>query len=281
MRSVKIKMGSKGELVKIWQALLIKEGFSLKADGIFGPRTHAATIGLQKRLNLPETGIVDEQTWQMNRNELSKKDKETNRIVSDEGRDLILTYEVGGSDGSYYNRFLKRPTVPAWQTTQSGVTIMIGKDLGHSSKENIREEVSPYTSPENLNRLLTVQGMKSRIAFQNLNRVSDIEFSWEDAVSHFERFTIPRFWTLTRNTFTGINSAPQAVKDVMISIVFNRGSKLTGATRVEMLNIRNLISQKNWHLISDEIRKMKRLWPNVRGLLRRRDAEADFLDRNL
>lgn len=49
--------------VKTWQLLLVRLGFAITADGIFGPRTEEATRNAQLRAGLPVTGIVDGPTW--------------------------------------------------------------------------------------------------------------------------------------------------------------------------------------------------------------------------
>lgn len=54
----KIKKGSKGKTVRIWQEIL-----GVDVDGIFGPKTEAATKKLQKKHGIDDTGIVGEKTW--------------------------------------------------------------------------------------------------------------------------------------------------------------------------------------------------------------------------
>lgn len=53
-----IKRGSKGKIVKVWQAVLGAE-----IDGSFGPDTEKKTKALQKKLGLAQTGVVDKATW--------------------------------------------------------------------------------------------------------------------------------------------------------------------------------------------------------------------------
>jgi len=61
--------------------------------------------------------------------------------------------------------------------------------------------------------------------------------------------------------------------------VFNRGSSVKGSRRAEMARIRELVPTKNYLVIAEEIRKMKRIWAGkgLDGLLRRRDKEADLV----
>lgn len=205
----------------------------------------------------------------------------SNRLLSDRGLDLVLDYEVGGSDGVYYNKFLKHPTVPAWQTTQSGVTIGIGWDAGYNTPTTLNKEWGEFLSVQNIKSLEKVLGLKSSNAYNNLYQVKNISIEWEIAKNQFLKYTIPRFYNLTSKVFPNFEIAPTAIKDALVSLVFNRGGSLRGNSRKEMREIHRLMSLKQWDKISAEFRKMKRLWPNVKGVLKRREAEAKFIDDNL
>ena len=202
-------------------------------------------------------------------------------MLSDKGLDLILEFEVGGADGVYYNRFLKKPTVPAWQTTNSGVTIGVGTDMGYQKKENVDEEWSEYLSPEDIKKLYKVIGLKGRNAHANLDKVEGVEVSWEDARDQFNKYTVPRYTRMAKSTFPNFDDAPISVQEGLISLVFNRGNSLKGDSRSEIREIVNLMSKKEWNGIPEQIRSMKRLWPKVKGLIRRREAEAKFIEKRL
>jgi peptidoglycan hydrolase-like protein with peptidoglycan-binding domain len=59
-----IKLGDRNQLVSQWQSLLNKNmGESLATDGSYGNLSYNATKRAQKVLGLPETGIVDQITW--------------------------------------------------------------------------------------------------------------------------------------------------------------------------------------------------------------------------
>lgn len=58
-----IKSGSRGNLVKVAQLLLIRSGRSLAADGIFGAKTVSATKSFQKSKGLTADGIIGTNTW--------------------------------------------------------------------------------------------------------------------------------------------------------------------------------------------------------------------------
>jgi len=57
--------GARAETVKAIQRALLTAGFDpLGSDGGYGKNTAAAVLAFQKARHLPETGIVDETTWQ-------------------------------------------------------------------------------------------------------------------------------------------------------------------------------------------------------------------------
>lgn len=53
-----IKLGDRSDAVKVWQGLI-----GLKADGIFGPATDAATRAFQSKNGLVADGVVGPKTW--------------------------------------------------------------------------------------------------------------------------------------------------------------------------------------------------------------------------
>jgi GH24 family phage-related lysozyme (muramidase) len=119
----------------------------------------------------------------------------------------------------------------------------------------------------------------------------DIKVSESAASEVFAQRTVPLFHALTRKTFPGMEQLPADAQGALLSLVYNRGSALSGDRRTEMRAIRDIIqnavqsgSVKSnlrpvLHAIAAEVQSMKRLWVNagVPGLLRRRDAEAELI----
>lgn len=58
-----IQKGSNGKDVREWQTYLNNNGFKLTVDGIFGDKTHEATVNYQQNNGLTADGIVGENTW--------------------------------------------------------------------------------------------------------------------------------------------------------------------------------------------------------------------------
>jgi GH24 family phage-related lysozyme (muramidase) len=90
---------------------------------------------------------------------------------------------------------------------------------------------------------------------------------------------LPRFINETKKAFPNSDKLHPDAFGALVSLVFNRGASVSGPSRIEMLNIRNLIDSKNYEAIANEVRKMKRLWigKGLDGLLVRRDDEASLI----
>jgi len=196
--------------------------------------------------------------------------------ISDKALNLILKYEVGGGE-SYYNRFLYRPI---WPGLNSGVTIGVGYDLGYNNLQSFKASWTGKLSTQDIIRLARALGVKGRSAKELIPGVKDIKISWEHALSVFKSYTIPIFADQTNRAFPGADRLHPDAYGALVSLVFNRGSDLTGSRRIEMARIRTLVPKKDYKAIASEIRKMKRLWVNagVDGLLKRREDEAKLVE---
>lgn len=58
-----LKMGSKGDWVKIAQARLVVNGYNIEVDGDFGPKTKEAVIKFQTSYGLTKDGVIGPKTW--------------------------------------------------------------------------------------------------------------------------------------------------------------------------------------------------------------------------
>ena len=76
--------------------------------------------------------------------------------------------------------------------------------------------------------------------------------------------------------FPGADQLHPDAFGALVSLVFNRGSAVTGTNREEMMGIRTLISSKDYKAISNLITSMKHIWvgKGLDGLLKRRDDES-------
>lgn len=60
-----IAIGSRGKAVELWQIIA-----GVKADGIYGDKTNAATKAIQKVHGLEQTGVVDAKAWKAGLNSI-------------------------------------------------------------------------------------------------------------------------------------------------------------------------------------------------------------------
>lgn len=58
-----LKIGSKGEWVKLAQARLFVNGYKIEVDGDFGPKTKEAVIKFQESYGLTKDGVIGPKTW--------------------------------------------------------------------------------------------------------------------------------------------------------------------------------------------------------------------------
>ena len=189
---------------------------------------------------------------------------------------LILKYEVGGGE-AYYNKFLKKPT---WPGAFSGVTIGIGYDLGYHTNAQFKDDWKDFLDERQLTRLSVTVGVKGKSARGYLAGVKDIIVPWSSALSVFEETTIPKFINQTKQIYPGVEDLYPDAFGALVSLVFNRGSSLSGKRRAEMLAIKSLVPKRDYKGIAQQIRNMKRLWrgAGVDGLLKRREDEAKLVE---
>lgn len=200
--------------------------------------------------------------------------------LNDASVQLILEFEVGGGQ-DFYNQHLKSPI---WPGEASGVTIGVGYDLGYNSIAVIQADWSPHLDAQVIQRLLSCAGKTGPQAKAALGAVKDIVISWDAAFAVYQDVTIPKFCNLTRTAFPGFDNLDPNCQGALVSLVFNRGSSMKGDRRTEMRAIRDLVPQKDYRGIANQITAMKRLWIGTtieKGMSRRRDAEAALVLKSL
>lgn len=205
--------------------------------------------------------------------------------VSQKAVDLIIYYEVGGK--SYYNKNYTKPIVPAWQTTQSGVTVGFGFDLGYNNPSEIEKAFNGILSDREIKVLQSVSGLKGKNAYYNgLPKVKNsIYLTYDQAEIVFKRDSLPRFTKQTADAFKlSPNRLHPHSNGALTSLVFNRGPSMANtSSRKEMRDIRYNISIKREDKVPSDIKSMKRLWSytKLKGLHLRRDAEAALFTEGL
>lgn len=190
---------------------------------------------------------------------------------------LLFDYEVGGGK-SYYDKYLSKFT---WPGGASGPTIGIGVDCGYYTKDELAKIFSFLKSDQ----IKLIQGASGKTGasgkeYTKTLREAGITVSWDEAKEIFESLTWPKFAKLAEKAFPGLDKLCDNAYGAIVSLVFNRGSSMTGDNRLEMRNIRDLVPKKNYKGIANELRKMKRIWKGkgLDGLIERREAEAKLVE---
>lgn len=199
------------------------------------------------------------------------------KSISKKTLNLLLKHEVGGGQ-KYYEKYLSSFT---WPGGASGPTIGIGIDCGYYSKEELAKMFN-YLSDSDLQLVLNASGKtgESGRLYANKLRGFDIKMTWDRAFEIFEQKTWIKFSKLAERIYPDLKYLCEDAYGAIVSLIFNRGASLTGPSRVEMKNLINLISNKNYKGMAREVRKMKRLWvgKNMEGLLKRREDEALLIE---
>lgn len=263
------KLGDRGDGVRAAvQYPLSRLGYALVQDGIYGLGTKAAVEKFQRANGLTVDGVFGPLSSAMAEALLTAGGHDND--ISVRAYQLILDYEVGGGE-SYYNLRLRYPTVPS---DSSGVTIGIGYDLGYEA------DLAPFVgkvSGDALQRLGRALGKKGDIARAVCRTVQDVSIPWHVAQAVFDEFTLPTEMAKTHKAFPGLWELPLDVQGALVSLVYNRGAAMTGDHRREMRQIRDAVLARDIPAIAGALVGMKRLWPDLAGLRKRRDAEAQLV----
>jgi GH24 family phage-related lysozyme (muramidase) len=205
-------------------------------------------------------------------------------MIAPKAVDLILDFEGLDQPGT-------------WPGEQSGITLGHGYDLGYCSFDEFRRDWAPHLSATAIATLKMAIGKKAGAAKRIAPAFRDIHVSRAAARVVFESATLPKWTAQTRLAFPGCELLPELAFGALVSLVFNRGGDTDGSKprRKEMASIRSAVQQ--WAALSPtvsgaglntllltvaaQIRSMKRLWvgKGVDGLLRRREAEAQLVER--
>lgn len=262
MAAAELKLGDRGDEVRSAQDLMNRIGMLLEADGVFGKGTEAAVRDTQSIGKLPVTGRLDEATWTWLRAQPEPSPVITTRAVV-----FIVKEEVGSR--SYYASRAARPTYPGGQ---SGITIGVGYDLRFQTAEDFNADWGAVLTQTQLDALTPFVGRQgSDDAARGLNALT---IPWQAAWTVFIQRLLPNYVARTRDAFPGFDRLTGLSRGVLVSLVYNRGAKMTGDDRKEMRDIRDAVETGNLTLIPDAILSMKRLWPDSEGLRQRRDREA-------
>lgn len=198
-------------------------------------------------------------------------------MISQGAIDLIVASEVTSKQA--YDAKYKHPT---WPGGASGVTIGIGYDLGYQTQAEIAKDWKTQSAAV-LNRLIACAGVKGQLAQTYTNTMKDVVIPWDNAMGVFINHDIPKWEAICAAQLPNFTRLPADCKGALVSLAYNRGASFTtaGDRYKEMRAIRTNMILGNLDAIPEDFRAMKRLWPNMKGLRIRRDAEAYLFQKGL
>lgn len=192
---------------------------------------------------------------------------------------LVVNAEIGSR--AQYDRIYHKPV---WPQGQSGITVAIGYDLGYATRDKVQQDFGGALPAAMIIAMQNVVGLKGTAARGALATVKDkVSIPWDVAMRVFEK-DFERYEKML------IRACPRSVElngdcfGALASIVYNRGAggfTMPGDRYSEMRLIRAAIASGDFRSIPSYIRRMKRLWPNMGGLLKRREDEADLFEHGL
>lgn len=186
--------------------------------------------------------------------------------------DLIVAHEIS-SKAMYIKRYQR----PEWPGAASGITVGIGYDLGYNTREQILKDWSNFLTPDVIRNMQRYAGITGKAAKAKLAEAKPlILVPWDAAMAVFMNTSMPKFEAIALRACPGSEKLPAGCFGVLTSLTYNRGASYSkdGDRYREMRNIRALIASGKWDKVPAELRSMKRLWPALPGLQRRRDEEA-------
>ena len=196
-------------------------------------------------------------------------------MINKRSIDFIIQHEAGGR--AYYDKVLQKPI---WPGGESGVTIGLGYDLGYNTEKQFIKDWGKVLSEPNVKTLKTVIGFKGQKAKLSLKgELLNIRIPYNIAYDVFVKCSIPRYYKLALTIYPNLKELNEDTQGALVSMVFNRGASLNGDSRKEMRAIVDLVKNKDYEGIAEEIEKSKRLWEHkgLDGLVIRREAEADMI----
>lgn len=171
-----------------------------------------------------------------------------------------------------------------WPGASSGISLGHGYDLGFHSHDEFRGDWGPFLTEDQLNRLAKAIGKTGTAAKNIAGNYTGITIKRADADTVFMRGTLPKIKLWAAKSFPGVTALPADAQGALVSLVYNRGTDMTGDRRREMREVRDAVANASLPVsgklssIAASIRSMKRLWPDMLGLRRRRDAEAALVE---
>jgi hypothetical protein len=182
-------------------------------------------------------------------------------------------------------------TKMGWPGGASGVTLPYGYDLGYHTLGQFAEW-RPFLSVNDFAILRALIGVTGTTARDRARVLTGVTVPLAAAKWVFLHNEMPRAERSTEAVFPGVEKLPTDAAGALVSLVFNRGTRLTDndpliCERREMRAIRDAVPLGDLMEIAVNLRSMCRLWTGMlhhpydvrmSGLIQRRGAEASLVE---
>ena len=114
-------------------------------------------------------------------------------------------------------------------------------------------------TPNFLEPLRKTIGLKGIQAKQMLRgELMQVKISYNTAYEVFVKCSVPKYFKMTKAIYPELESLNEDTQGALVSMVYNRGNKLEGNSRVEMKRIVEMVKNKDYEGIAEEIESSKR-----------------------
>ncbi len=252
------------------QRALIRVGYWLTADGLFGEGTQNAVEEFQRQAGLTVDGIAGPATWRT----LSPYIRPSERPAPPPA-EPVDGFENFRGDLAWLHAREGHAGKPYWPGGNSGITLDPGFDLGAQREHTLRRIYAGILSEIDIERLTPVLGFSGERARQELfrRRLRDsLRIGRRDALTIMP-FIAVKYWHGITDRFTEVSNddVPPAVQTVMLSLAYNRGISNPG---LNMLAPH--LSNQNWLQVANLVGNMQQNH-RLPGIRRRRRMEADLI----
>lgn len=186
-------------------------------------------------------------------------------------------------DGSefYYQTHYQHPE---WPGGASGVTIMLGYDLGYATVAKVHADLDGKLPPAMVQACASCAEVTGEAAHGLMLRVrNDINIPWSVAFQVFLTVDMPQWVATAFKYIPGAQELPPDCLGAIVSLAYNRGPSFDrlGDRYREMRNIKTDIGSKHLSDVPLQLRSMARLWPIGNGVHARRFREAALFEQGL
>lgn len=192
---------------------------------------------------------------------------------------LVVREEIGSKE--LYEQKYQRPE---WPGVASGPTVGIGYDLGQTSAKVIRADWKGRVTDQMLEAMVSVSGKTGRDGQAATAKIKNlVKIPWDTAIDVHKERVLPRWEDKVTEYLPNCRELSGDSFGALVSLTFNRGPSFNnqGDRYREMRAIKQHMKDMEFNKIPAELRSMKRLWPDTKALVNRREREAVLFEKGL